>query len=190
MKNWKVPQYEIDANGCWIWQWDKAKHGYGRITIKGKRMYAHRFMYELHNGPLDPDVELDHLCRNTLCVNPEHLEPVEHSENLRRGGNAKVSEKLVDGIRDLYVHGFTQKKIADSLGMHPSQISRIITGDAWGRPNIGPGSRRPQKLDLEKARQIRRLYQTTKTSTRKLAKQFGVSSHTIAGILNGKYWKE
>ena len=45
---------------------------------------AHRFAYELLVGPIPDDLELDHLCRNTCCVNPEHLEAVTHLENMRR----------------------------------------------------------------------------------------------------------
>jgi hypothetical protein len=30
-------------------------------------------------------MHLDHLCRNTRCVNPDHLEPVTLAENVLRG---------------------------------------------------------------------------------------------------------
>ena len=50
---------------------------------------AHRVYYERHVGPVPEGLELDHLCRNPGCVNPEHLEPVTHAENIRRGYQAK-----------------------------------------------------------------------------------------------------
>lgn len=46
---------------------------------------AHRVVYETVVGPVPEGLELDHLCRNRGCVNPAHLEPVTHQENMRRG---------------------------------------------------------------------------------------------------------
>jgi hypothetical protein len=52
----------------------------------------HRFAYELLVGPIPAGLVLDHLCRNRLCVNPNHLEPVTNSENPRRGRVARGME--------------------------------------------------------------------------------------------------
>lgn len=71
-------------NGCWEWTAGN-RGGYGRVAIHGKLMEAHRWMWERTNGPIPEGLELDHLCRNRACVNPEHLEPVSHLENIRRG---------------------------------------------------------------------------------------------------------
>jgi hypothetical protein len=46
---------------------------------------VHRIVYQQVNGFIEDDLELDHLCRNTACANPAHLEPVTHQENVRRG---------------------------------------------------------------------------------------------------------
>lgn len=68
---------------CWLWTGCKSKAGYGRLLFGGKQMYAHRVAYSLEHT-LDPLLEIDHLCRNRACVNPEHLEQVTHSDNLLR----------------------------------------------------------------------------------------------------------
>lgn len=65
------------------------KQGYTRITVKGVRWLAHRLEWEKINGPVPEGLELDHLCRNRWCVNPDHLEPVTHQENIRRGSQRK-----------------------------------------------------------------------------------------------------
>lgn len=69
---------------CLLWT-GTAPHGYGSFWYDGKKVRAHRFSYEHFIGEIAPGLVLDHLCRNTLCVNPDHLEPVTHAENLRRG---------------------------------------------------------------------------------------------------------
>ena len=70
--------------GCWMWSGPVDRVGYGSIQRRGITMRAHRAVYEDLVGPVPAGLELDHLCRNKACVNPAHLEPVTHSENLRR----------------------------------------------------------------------------------------------------------
>lgn len=79
-----------DANGCWIWTGHRLPNGYGRISksLGDREMVeipVHRFAYEYVVGKIPEGLELDHLCRNPPCVNPAHLEPVTHRENLLRG---------------------------------------------------------------------------------------------------------
>lgn len=70
---------------CWEWRGSVSSSGYGVIGSRSRRKYAHRLLWEAYRGPIPPGLELDHLCRNPLCVNPAHLEPVTHHENLLRG---------------------------------------------------------------------------------------------------------
>jgi hypothetical protein len=71
--------------GCWLWTGFDNGRGYGRIELKGRGQQAHRVIYEMLKGPIPPGHELDHLCRVTFCVNPDHLEPVPHRVNVCRG---------------------------------------------------------------------------------------------------------
>lgn len=79
----------MQPNGCWVWKGSLNNKGYARINIDRHAVYAHRFSFESFRGPIPFGKELDHGCRNTTCVNPWHLEPVTHPENVRRGAEAR-----------------------------------------------------------------------------------------------------
>jgi hypothetical protein len=72
--------------GCWNWfGYVRGINGYARCSVGGKSGYAHRIMYELFRGPIPEGLQIDHLCKNRMCVNPMHLQPVSLLENLLRG---------------------------------------------------------------------------------------------------------
>lgn len=73
-------------NGCWEWTAHKVKR-YGVFWFEGKAIMAHRFSYEHFVSSIPNELTIDHLCRNTFCVNPSHLEPVPLRENVLRGEN-------------------------------------------------------------------------------------------------------
>lgn len=73
------------TESCWNWKAWSDKKGYGYIKIDGEKVAAYRFAYEWFVGKIPKGLYMDHLCRNTSCVNPEHLEPVTNGENTLRG---------------------------------------------------------------------------------------------------------
>lgn len=80
---------------CWLWTGcvagkpDAEGRRYGylkyRIGKQRKGIVVHRYFYAVVNGPIAGNLVLDHLCRNRLCVRPDHLELVSGAENQRRG---------------------------------------------------------------------------------------------------------
>ncbi len=77
-------------SGCWLWNSARKASGHGQVHLGGKTRAAHRVVYELLVGPVPRGLELDHLCRTPECVNPDHLEPVTHAENMGRGRLGKL----------------------------------------------------------------------------------------------------
>lgn len=81
-----------DENGCMVWQGGtsgKIKkgvggRGYGRIRIQGKTSATHRVIYTCFHGYIPSCLDIDHICNNKLCCNPNHLEAVSHKENCKR----------------------------------------------------------------------------------------------------------
>jgi hypothetical protein len=73
------------TDGCWYWRGHIIPLGYGQFGIGNRKLVrAHRYAYEQLIGPIPDGLELDHLCGVRHCVNPSHLEPVTHAENMRR----------------------------------------------------------------------------------------------------------
>lgn len=79
-------------NGCWETTYSKNADGYTRM---GGGL-GHRVAYAHFVGPIPAGADLDHLCRNRACVNPTHVEPVAHLENVRRG---KYGALLNDDVK-------------------------------------------------------------------------------------------
>jgi hypothetical protein len=128
-----LSNYREDAGtGCWLWQGSLNHDGYGVITISGKTVRVHRAVWERVYGQVPPGKELDHLCRNPRCVNPDHLEAVPPAVNTRRGRGTKLIPSQVDEIRRLRGEGgWTYKTLADRFGVGVGAIRGVLVGLTW-----------------------------------------------------------
>lgn len=86
---------EVDEiTGCHQWVGGKARWGYGALLVNGHKILAHRYAWQRVNGPIPKGMQIDHLCKNTSCVNPAHLEVVTGLENiLRSDGMAAMNSR-------------------------------------------------------------------------------------------------
>ena len=128
---------KLDQNGCLVWQlkpYGPKPHQYGRFRLDnhGESLRAHRIAWMELNSEIPQGLVIDHLCRNTMCVNVDHLEVVTNTENLRRRHDVKLSHDKAREIRERYSQGkVTQKYLAKIFGVGQDQISRVINNLAW-----------------------------------------------------------
>lgn len=84
---------------CWNWTATTEVTGYGRFTLRGKKVLAHRFSYEQSIGAIPEGMFIDHTCHVRHCVNPDHLRPVTKKQNgEHRAGASRNSKSGVLGV--------------------------------------------------------------------------------------------
>lgn len=125
-------KYLIDEEtGCWVWQLKPGIGGYGDVKVGRTTRKAHVLMYNLFRGEVPKGLQLDHLCRNRLCVNPYHLEPVTPAENKRRGVGIKLNPETVLAIRTLHKSGMSSVRIARELNLPKYNVYNVTQGRTW-----------------------------------------------------------
>lgn len=105
-KSGPIPLHGDVPGPCWQWTAGKIPNGYGSFHVASLRpVAAHRYAWENLRGPIPDGLTIDHLCRNKLCVNPDHLEVVTRGENTLRavdiGARNRSKTRCING------HGFT-----------------------------------------------------------------------------------
>jgi hypothetical protein len=80
----RIEKYVVRAPGCWTWAASHKPSGYAQIWGKGTMLFVHRWMYEQVHGAIPEGFQIDHLCRNRGCINPDHLEAVTARINILR----------------------------------------------------------------------------------------------------------
>lgn len=142
---------KVDRSGgpdaCWLWTGSKTG-GYGQFhAAAGTFVMAHRFAWELTNGPIPAGLRACHQCDCPQCVNPAHLFLGTQADNVadciakgRRGvtpikgersWNAKLTDDAVRDIRRRCAAGEEQRAIAAEYGISESTLSQIKNGQSW-----------------------------------------------------------
>lgn len=171
---------QIDGpRACWPWLGRKKPSGYGLYHDgKGSSRHAHRVAYELMIGPVPDEMELDHLCRRRDCVNPYHLEPVTHVENMRRsplGNGHRHCTHCIHGhplSGDNVYHYLTRGKFPSRNCLTCNRLRQRRYRQAW------------DEAQREKAREAARLWRERnreKINARKRERRHRAKKPTDAG---------
>jgi HNH endonuclease len=135
---------KIDPSGCWLWTGALCK-GYPLFYLSKKQraVRAHRYLWEVLNGPIPKNYELHHRCRNKNCVRPAHLRLLKHKAHMiihakkgiwsgAKNSQAKRSEKDILTIKCLneFFH-LPAKTISHVMGIPKRSIFSILSGECW-----------------------------------------------------------
>jgi hypothetical protein len=107
----------IDPNGCWNWKW-AAVNGYGRVNNSdGRTGLVYKRLWEDAYGPVPQGKVLDHVCRNRLCCNLDHLRIATISENRLNSDYVNQNynkQTCINGheftVENTYIHERTQER--------------------------------------------------------------------------------
>lgn len=123
-------KFDVSSDGCWGWVGPKTGNGYAVFSVDGRHRVAHRWIYEQLIGAV-AGLEVDHLCRNRACVNPDHLEAVTKTENIRRGASPTLTVAVVAHIRSLAPEAYDRRQLAGHYGVSPETISSVRHQRSW-----------------------------------------------------------
>lgn len=177
------------SSGCWLWTAGLNTEGYGRFWDGQVNVYAHRWSYEHHVGPIPDGLHIDHLCRTRHCVNPAHLEVVTLAENNRRAPHA-----LRARTHCKYGHRYTPANTRrDARGVrHCRTCTREESRQRRAkldRPGTPRGERHADAvLTAEAVRAIRRRRASGERQI-DLAHEYGVNKATVADVVHRRTWK-
>lgn len=181
----------IRFGDCWLF--GTPGDGYGKLLVDGRTVSAHRYAYELANGPIPDGMVVRHTCDTPRCVRPDHLTIGTHADNSRdmterarqaRGeaqGSAKVTRSQVIEARRLYTSGETQRHIAKVLGVSKSQVSNIVTGADWSHIPGAVPKKKVRRLSADDKAEVLALIAAGHTHA-EVANRFGVTRSAISQV--------
>jgi hypothetical protein len=134
-------KFVVAANGCWQWTASAHPKGYGQFRGLAGEQYAHRAAYKFRHGEIPFGCEVDHLCKNRGCVNPDHLEAVPHRENMRRsdalmGINSRKTHCLQGhpfDSKNTYVYSTTGRRFCRMCGVQRARRYRHAKRVLFGK---------------------------------------------------------
>lgn len=179
-----------DPQECWEWQGAVGcSFGYGQFRVGSERVQAHRFAYELLNGPVPDQLFVCHHCDNPKCCNPFHLFAGTAKDNaqdaLSKGRRHKANLQPILNIdlyrarriRDSYLTGnYTKQQLCKNFSITWPALKKILRG-TWHGLSLGPVEKQRINVSGEQIRELRKKAGLNQTE---LAWAIGVSQSLIS----------
>ncbi len=205
-----------NETGCLDWLAGRNKAGYGRFGISGTHVLAHRFAWELVNGPIPAGMFACHKCDRPACCNPEHIFLGSMADNTRdmldkgRGrngeragesiGTSKLTAEQIKEIRSPQYETWILNDIAARFGVSISAICSILNRRSWAHldssgdapiQNRQPKGERNRLAKLTDADVLEiRSDKWAGKLHREIAEHFGVSRRLIGRVLSREMWAQ
>ncbi len=205
----RIVEKTCSCGGCLLWTGNKVSGGYGIISYKGQRYRVTGVLYEILNGPIDPDLDILHTCDNPACVRLDHLKVGTHAENMadcknkdrqakgQRNGHAKLTPEKIEEIRRKRQEGKPIAEVALEYGVSKATVSNVTKGTRWQHLNLAPlslpsgprgESHGQSKLNPQQVREIRHRGANGETYA-SIARAFSISAETASRIVKRIIWK-
>lgn len=131
---------KMNEDNCWLYS-KLIMKGYGHINVKGIKIPAHRLSYEMHNGAIPEGMYICHKCDVRHCVNPHHLFPGTHLDNMQdKAAKGRASKKLTDNcvvtIKQRIANGESELSISKDFNVNRQTINRIKLNQLWSHVTI------------------------------------------------------
>jgi hypothetical protein len=138
------------SEGCWLWQGHLKTAGYGRLATyhddgRLKYILAHRYSWEIHNGPIPDGLLVCHHCDVRHCVRPDHLflgTPLDSTQDMMQKGRcadrrgtkhprAGLTEGLVLLLRKKYAGKRVPRGLGEKYGVTDTAVRFAVQGRTW-----------------------------------------------------------
>lgn len=121
----RIAKWTEKSGECLIWNGNVLNSGYGQMRDSGRMVLVHRWAWSQVNGPIPDEMQIDHICHNRLCVNPDHLRLATAKQNAENKISARMDSR--SGVRGV------QKTANGTWHAYAGHNGQIIHGGTFDR---------------------------------------------------------